>query len=97
MSNFNYDSYDEEYDNYTSCILCEKYIGDSCIGCPFEKFETKHSHGCMYWMRKIAGNKFIYRTEIKSNYIDFKKKDKDLVKFALKKLKEGAKKYIKWV
>lgn len=94
ISNFTYDSFCEDYTNDTPCILCKVY--SSCEGCPFEKFATQYYGGCLYWISKIVGQKFIFRMVFLGN-LSFDKKDKDFMKSALKKLKEGAKKYIKWV
>ena len=92
---FNHDSFHEGYYNGTPCILCKEY--DDCKGCPFGKFETNYSAGCVYWIRKIAGNKFTDKVVFLIRGLKFDKESKDSAKLSLKKLKEGAKKYIKWV
>lgn len=95
ISNFTYNDLAECYENYAHCI-CGAY-GRYCKGCPFKKFETEYSSGCIYWIRKIVGQKFMERMSFKIGGMQFDKKDKDFIKTALKKLKEGAKRYIEWV
>ena len=95
ISNFIYDPWTGEYETYISCILCDKYNG--CKECPFDKLKSRNSPGCLYWIRRIAGNKFTHRLLIGTYTMKFNKKDRDFIKSTLKELKVGAKRYIKWV
>jgi len=73
--------------NNTPCPLCEKYYGDNCRGCPFDKFRTLSTVGCGEWEDALVGRHFggtgmiSLNTTSRSIFSELVEKAKRLIEF----------------
>ena len=72
---------------------------DFCKRCPFYVYRTTISkgNGCVTWISRVMGKRWMKIFTMGSEYIDWQKKDNKKAIELLKKLREKAKKYIIWV
>ena len=79
--------------NNTPCPLCEKYYGDNCRGCPFDKFRRLNTVGCEIWENTLVGCEIWENTLVGRHFggtgmIILDKKDRSIFSELVEKAKE---------